>query len=464
MLVICPRYLYIKYTYLNALINTVLDTILAPSKIKIMLSHYLNKHRGALILATVFAKLLTISLLQASPLVSIGDNAEIYFDGSSTARWTSNVFLTDRNEVEDFLYILSPGFEFNLGRDASNADLSIVTRYDIIRYSDLTELDVELLHVKLRGAYKSSRLELTVSANYDEQKSNSGDIQIIDDLIESTLSGGEVNGEYRISPKFSFGAGAEYFDTEYTGVYEGVLTDQERKRLPLDIFYELTPKLDLTLGYIYSDTEVGAINSVIDFAENTDGSFIPIELEKSSYNRGSHFFNLGARGSLFPKLTGYFKVGYQKRESGIRPESTVINGTILSNNTTNYSEETTLGMDADIYWTFTPKLSARLGLSRDFGVGSDGAPTRENSLSLSSNLSLNNNWVANANLMYTQRDYTYRDREDDKYTVGLRVFYMPNMFWQFSGGYNFSDSESTGDQAGNSYDAHVVDLNATLRY
>ena len=432
-----------------------------------MFSHYLNRSKGIRRLAFIIVNISTLCHLQASPLISIGDNAEIYFDGSSTARWTSNVFLTDRNEVEDFSYILSPGFEFNLGRDASNADLSILTRYDIIRYNDLTELDVELLHVKLRGAYKSSRLELTVSASYDEMKSNSGDIQIIDDLIESTLNNRGVNGEYQISPKFSFAAGANYSETEYTGVFEGVLTDQIRESFPLDIYYEISPKLDLSFGYKYTDSEIGALKPTTtgDFVvEPSSGLIIPINLERNAYNRESHFFNLGARGSLLPKLTGYLKVGYSKRESGTRSDSSVVDGAILESIITNFSDETTLGVDADLYWLMTPKLSTRFGLSRDFGLGSDGAPTRENSVSTSTNLSLSNNWTASANLMYTQRDYTRRDREDDKYSAGIRIFYLPNRFWQYSGGYNFTDSVSTGADAGNSYDAHMVDFQATLRY
>ena len=52
-----------------------------------------------------FLSLLTVSLLHwisvsssvAAPLVSIGDNTDIYFNGSSSLRWASNIF---RNEVD----------------------------------------------------------------------------------------------------------------------------------------------------------------------------------------------------------------------------------------------------------------------------------------------------------------------------------------------------------------------------
>ncbi len=442
-----------------------------------MFSHHLLENRVSCIFALIVANIFIIRLTHASPLVSIGDNADIYFDGSSTARWTSNVFLTDLNEVDDFVYILSPGFEFNVGRDVSNADLSIITRYDIVRYNDLSDLDVGLLHLKLRGAYKSSRLELEISAKYDEQKSNSGDAFRVDDLIESDLSGAGINGEYTISPKFSIGLGASYNNTEYTGPFERILADQETKNLPLDIFYELTPKMDLSLGYIYRDTEVGALNpAIIDQEFLLDPSTgLPALIgvttrQNNTYSRENHFFNVGARGSLLPKLSGFFKVGYRIRESGVRTFTDLTQD--LLNNTEGspvddfrrFPEETTLGVDADLYWRVTPKVSTRFGLSRDFGVGSDGAPLRLSSLSLSSDLSLNNNYTASANLGYMQRDYTDKDREDDKYSAGIRIFYTPNAFWQYNLGYTFIDNESTGSEAGNSYDAHVVDLNATLRY
>ena len=446
------------------------------------------------LLTLIFANAFIISIMCASPLVSIGDNADIYFDGSSTARWTSNVFLTDENEVDDFIYILSPGFEFNVGRNVSNADLSIVTRYDIVRYNDFSDLDVGLLHLKLRSAYKSSRLELEIFANYDEQKSNSGDTFRVDDLIESDLSGAGINGEYSISPKFSIGLGASYNKTEYTGPFEGILAGQENKSLPLDIFYELTPKMDLSLGYIYRDTEVGALDPTLIDRSGFDlitglplidtATGLPLidpstglpalvsvtTRQSDTYSRENHFFNIGARGSLLPKLSGFFKIGYRVRESGVRTFTDVTRDILNNiegppvNDALRFSEHTTLGVDADLYWRATPKVSTRLGLSRDFGVGSDGAPLRLSSLSLTTDVSLNNNYTASAKIGYMQRDYTYRDREDDKYSAGIRIFYTPNAFWQFNLGYTFIDNLSSGTEAGNSYDAHAVDLNATLRY
>ena len=72
----------------------------------------------------------------AAPLVSIGDNTDIFFNGSSSLRWSSNIFRNEDNEDSDLSWIVSPGFEVNLGRGISNADLTVITRYDIVRYQE----------------------------------------------------------------------------------------------------------------------------------------------------------------------------------------------------------------------------------------------------------------------------------------------------------------------------------------
>jgi len=194
----------------------------------------------------------------AAPLVSIGDNADVFFNGSSSLRWSSNVFRDESDEEDDLIWTVTPGFEINLGRGASNADLSLITRYEIRRYADLSELNTELFSVRLNGSYRTSRLDLSGSAFFREEKSSTGSDNplVADDLVESDRTGAQINAEYRFSPKFSFGAGFRYSDTEYKAPFDDDFADRERFDVPLDIFYELTPKVDLSIGYTYSETDV----------------------------------------------------------------------------------------------------------------------------------------------------------------------------------------------------------------
>ena len=315
--------------------------------------------------------IVTVGLCQqlfvsAAPLVSIGNNTDVYFNGSSSLRWTSNVFRDEADETEDLTWTLSPGFEVNVGRGLTNADMSIITRYDIIRYEDQDQLDTELFHIKAVGSYTSSRLALSGSAYFDKSKMNSGENNITNDLIESDAYGATVDSEYRVSPKFSFGAGARYSEKVFK-TFDDTFPDRTVMSAPFDVFYELTPKLDLSLGYTFTNTDI----------EETIRASATQRVITSDYETDSHFFNIGARGQLLPKLTGSFKVGYRTRSSSDSTIRTTVVGLPPVETTTQTNRDDTgmLGLDANFTWTATPKLAVNFDLSRDFGVGGEGQST-----------------------------------------------------------------------------------------
>lgn len=373
--------------------------------------------------------------LNAAPLVSIGDSTDIHFVGSTGLQWSSNVFRTDNNEQDDLMWTLTPGFEVNFGRGASNADFSILTEYEIRRYADLNDLDTELFRIQANGAYRTSRLDLSGSVYFREQKTSTGDISFPTDLVESDNTGGQVNGEYRFSPKFSFGAGFKYSKTEYKAPFDAFLSDRERFDVPFDLFYELTPKVDLSVGYSYSESDVDSRTSP----------------PAPGYTTEDHFFNVGARGNLLPKLTGFFKVGYRTRDS----------------DRANSSTDSTLGLDADLTWATTPKLTNTLGLSRDFGVSGEGFSSENTSISISSIYSINSYLAATAFADYTLRDYLQNNREDNQYRLGARLTYTLNQYWRFGAGYTYSENDSSAPSIANrsrSYQDHTIDFTASLRY
>ena len=264
---------------------------------------------------------ISVSSSVAAPLVSIGDNADIYFNGSSSLRWASNIFRNEENEESDTLRIISPGLEVNIGRGVSNADFTVITRYDVVSYEDNDRLDTELFHIEALGTYESSRFNLSGSASFDETKINTEQYNLEDDLVELNTIAGEFDAEYRVSPKFSFSAGVRYDETEYQ-TYADRFADRETTRFPLSVYYELTPKLDLILGYTYATSEIEDISS------SSPTRFNPFTLAveeitdvfQTGYERDSHFYNVGLRGNIRTKLTGYFKIGYRKRspEDSIR--------------------------------------------------------------------------------------------------------------------------------------------------
>jgi hypothetical protein len=372
---------------------------------------------------------MSASSASAAPLVSIGDNTDVFFNGSSSLRWSSNIFRDEEEEQSDLSWTVSPGFEINVGRGVSNGDLSIITRYDVISYEENDQLDTELFHIEAVGSYETSRLNLEGSVSFDENKLSSGENNVTNDLVEYDTTAGDLDVEYRVSPKFSFGAGFRYEDKEYQ-TFGDRFADRETTSFPLDVFYELTPKLDLILGYTHTGTDVGAT------LLNPNGD----------YTQESSFYNIGARGNLLPKLTGFFKVGYRNNE----------------NDRSGNKDSGTLGFDADLTWTATPKSTVRLDLSRDFGVGGEGQSTENTSANLIGIYSINDYFSASANLGYTIRDYTNTGREDDQLNGGLRFSYSLNQHWRFSTGYTYSKNDS--NEANRSHEDHTVDLTVVLRY
>ncbi|MFL2832567.1 MAG: outer membrane beta-barrel protein [Coraliomargaritaceae bacterium] len=410
----------------------------------------------------------------AAPLVSIGDNTDIFFNGSSSLRWSSNLFRNENDEDSDLSWIVSPGFEINLGRRISNADLTVITRYDIVRYQDYDRLDTELFHIEALGSYETSRLNLNGSASFDEIKMNDGQNNVQNDLVELNTIAGDLDAEYRVSPKFSFSAGVRYNETEYQ-TYKDRLADRETTRFPLNVYYELTPKLDLILGYTHATADIeGTSSRFLRLVPDAPGSSTLIradtQTDQSGYEREDHFYNIGLRGNISTKLTGYFKIGYRTRslegstifEQYFDPNNPLGELRLPANSSLSRDDSGMLGLDANLTWMATTKLLVQLALSSDFGAGGEGESSEITRANLVGNYSFNTQWSTMANLGYTETDYPDDGRDEEQLTGGLRFNYVLNTYWRFSAGYTYTDNDSS--RANSSYDNNTLDLTAILRY
>ncbi|MGB0335270.1 MAG: outer membrane beta-barrel protein [Opitutales bacterium] len=409
-----------------------------------------NKRFYSINVISLAGMFLTSGHAFASPLVTIGDNTDVYFNGSSSLRWSSNIFLNGTNEEEDLSWTVSPGFEVNVGRGLSSAELSVITRYDIVRYDDLDDLDTELFHIKAIGSYESSRLELGGSVSFDEAKANRANANLVGDLIETDTSKAAFDAEYKVSPKLSIGSGVLYDEREYQAPFNDRFADREKLSLPVDIFYELTPKVDLILGYRHTRTEIeGTVEEKGTASEKT----------VSGYDMEDEFFSIGARGDLLPKVSGLFKIGYRE---GSQDDSIVTpagGGTLPKRKR---KDKNGLGIDADFSWELTPKIMTKLGLSRDFGVSGTARTSEDTTVSLSASYVINSDYALSGQFSYTNTEFTNTELEDDQYIAGVRLFYTPSEYWNVSAGYNYDENDST--RAGRSYDQHVFELTANLRY
>ncbi|NCG08197.1 MAG: outer membrane beta-barrel protein [Verrucomicrobia bacterium] len=358
----------------------------------------------------------------AGPLVTIGDVGTVSFDGSASVKMDDNIFRQEKGKgkVDDIVMTFSPGLIATLGRDSSNLDINLSTSFDFVRYQDKGDLDSELFHILGEAAYRASRLAVFASANYDESKSNNELANRNGDLLERENTGFSIKGEYTLSPKFSAKVGLNFDEIAYVGSYAADYQDRKNRTVPIDIFYELTPKLDLSVGYTNGDIDV----------ENGDDA-----------TRDD--FNVGLRGQLLPKLVGDFKIGYNQYDS-------------------DSYKTASMSLKGDFSWTISSKLTHRLNIFRNFDASATGTGTQETKVRFSTNYLLNSKVSLSGRMGYTIRDYLSSSREDNLLTISFNGNYRINTNWSVNAGYTFSTNDST--IASSSYDNNIFTLSALLSY
>jgi hypothetical protein len=263
----------------------------------------------------------------------------------------------------------------------------------------------------------------------------------VQDLVLSERIRLGANGEYRYSPKVSVGSGLTYEQTSYRKGFAASFSDRDSYTLPINVFYELTPKIDLSLGYRFRYTDVD--DRVADIGDP------PVP----GYTTKNHFFNVGLRGEVLPKVDGFLRVGYTRQSSS----------------RANINNQDTLGLNSEFSWDATPKTVIRLLASRDFGVAGEGNVTEITRFSTNAVYSVTPLLSINGRLGWSLREYkndtignTFSGRKDNTYDVALRSSYRINNYWTVSGGYTFEDNDS--NRPGLSYTNHIFDVAVGLRY
>ena len=75
-----------------------------------------SKKNNTTLVFTAVSLIASALAVDASPLVSYGEQLDVRFKGTSNLAWQSNLFSYADDEIEDFLLTVSPRFDFNFGR------------------------------------------------------------------------------------------------------------------------------------------------------------------------------------------------------------------------------------------------------------------------------------------------------------------------------------------------------------
>lgn len=356
----------------------------------------------------------------AAPFLAIGDNAELFLTARTEVRYEDNVTLSSGGELEDEVFELTPGAEILFGKNSlTKGSFSAFER--LTAYSTNEDLNSNLTNLVFDSSYDGAKLDLGVDASFRELNQNSRDARGATLVRRDTYAAG-VDGEYAVTVKSKVGLAGRYGRTQYKSAG---FTDQENFSVPVNYYFAITEKVDLSAGVRYRKTDVKTVNG----------------------DSEDYYFNVGARGEFTPKLSGKFSVGYNLRE----PEASTAD------------DESSIGLDAGFAFAYSPKTSFTLDLSNDFETGADASGIEASSISVGASTSLTAALSVRGSVGYSMFDYLGgASREDEYLTAGLGLSYIYNDHVSFDASYSLNDNDS--DLAGADFTANTFRLGANFRY
>jgi len=356
----------------------------------------------------------------ASPLVEIGDSASIVSTLAATGEFRSNVTLSAEDEIDDFVWTLTPGLEFNYGTPGATLDFSMFAQYGLVRFVDSSEFDTERANIGVILDYDGDRYTVSGSAGYRESEDFESDAIRGREVVEIADVYGTINTRYQISPKTGIGLGGSYTDREY----ENSQFNRDRIfwNVPVTLFREVTPKYDALVEFEFGQTDIDEGDLYSDSA-----------------------LNVGLDGEVLPKLDGTFKVGYRNREFDSDRDS-----------------EAGINLNLGGNYQISQVSEARFSIFSRFGAGGGGASNEQIGGSLTYFRQISRQIRGTAFARYTMIDYTESDREDDNINLALSGEYTFNQFVSFRAGYTFRYNDSSFDLQ--DYESHYLSATIAVRY
>lgn len=361
----------------------------------------------------------------AAPFLAVGDNAEIFITGQVGVRADSNIFLTG-NEQSDVIYNVAPGLEFDFGKNSNTQGLFRVSE-NFATYADHDELNSNLASTAFNATYDDGKTKGTVYATYDEFNQNSPFQINHESLIRSNVFTAGTSGEVSLSDKSTVAAGLDYRWIDYRT--QG-FADAEVVSLPVHYYYEVSPKVDVGLGYRY---------------------------RASWYQYGSdafdNFVGLAARGEFTPKLVGKVDLGWTRRSL------------------TGRSDVSLFGIDGSLQYSLTPKSSLAFNISNDFDTNSQAQQQKNFTVGVSATSAISSVWSVSAGVNYRAIDYYIAAqgqpaRTDDYWVGQVGVTYTVTEYLNITGAVSYADYRA-GDESlanYNNFTDSVVSFAANIRF
>jgi polysaccharide biosynthesis protein VpsM len=353
---------------------------------------------------------------QAAPFTTIGQDAELFFTGTAGIRADDNVLLSG-TKTSDVIFEFTPGLDLVFGNN-SMAKGHIFFKEAFSSYADNSKLDTNLSTVGINTKYDDAKLKMNFDAGWSQIAQNTVDVRA-GYLVRRDVSNIGGGSEISLTDKSSVGAAVTYEQTDYKR--QGFV-DSDITSVPLNIFYEITPKVDASFGLRYRDSNLTGGNSSEDY-----------------------FYNVGVRGEFSEKLNGNIAVGYTQRDFSAG------------------GNEDTVGVDSSLNYLFNEKTSFSLGATNDFGTSGQGASQKNLSFRAGVQSKISEVLSVGANLSHRSITYLGNNGRTDEYFEGnLSATYIVNAYANVVGGFTFRQNSSK--LAGGDFDNSVFSLAANFRY
>ena len=354
----------------------------------------------------------------ADPLLTFGPDVPLFITASESVRRDTNVYLTQQNTQADTIFIFIPGVEFHWS--GSQASLAITASEQFSRYAKIKNLNDHLADLTAASSYAGTYVSFSANASFVQQDQTSIGAQSSEQTVSHSVGLGALNTEVTVGPNTHLGLGGMFERTTYAQA--GYIGTDEWS-FPVDLYYALTPKTDLSLGYRSDLTR----------------------LDNGIGNSDASFYNIGARGSFTPKLSGQVRVGI----------------TELHDQSGQKSHD--LGLSASLDYQATSNTKVDLSSGSGFTTSPVGTSERVFSVGLSASTQLSQAWGVSAGGSYQSTDYLYALARKDGFWVGnLGVNYTWTTTTGFQLAYVFRKNDSTLDSA--VFNDNVLTLSAASRF
>jgi hypothetical protein len=363
--------------------------------------------------------LMLLAARRAEALLNIdGTRNQLFVFGGVTYAYSSNFFA--ENEARgDYSITAQVGAE--LQRRAGIIAVNATAKFDLVRQGTFQEENTFNPSLFLEFAKTTGRTtgSLTIQA-YRETRSDSA----VNLRTSSWNFPVALNLRYPVSEKFYATTGTSYLRRTYSESQSLVnYTDFAQS---VDGYYVYTSKLDLLAGYRFRAARTSADERTID-----------------------HWFNVGATGSLFSKLSGTVRFGYQFRD-------------IRSAGDARFDH---FNVSASLNWPVARKLLLTLQANQDFNTIATGASVDSASVALHAIYSYNRKVDFNATVSTGTNDFlaiNTTGRHDSFFSWDAGVRYRMNEHFQMGFTCNYIRNWSTLAQA--DYSGHGFSLDLSARY